>query len=45
MIFLPCFVAPEILSGEAYTHVVDWWSLGVVMFTLLVGKVTLSLFI
>ncbi|KAL9980639.1 hypothetical protein ACROYT_G009249 [Oculina patagonica] len=30
--------APEILSGEAYTHVVDWWSLGVVMFTLLVGK-------
>lgn len=32
------YMAPEILSGEAYTHVVDWWSLGVVMFTLLAGR-------
>ncbi|KAJ7374058.1 ATP binding [Desmophyllum pertusum] len=32
------YMAPEILSGETYTHVVDWWSLGVVMFTLLTGK-------
>lgn len=32
------YMAPEILDGKKYTHAVDWWSLGIVMFTLLSGK-------
>lgn len=32
------YMAPEILNGKPYSHEVDWWSLGVVMYTLLVGK-------
>ena len=42
VVFLSHFVAPEILNGEKYTHAVDWWSLGIVMFTLLSGKVTVN---
>ncbi|XP_074637034.1 ribosomal protein S6 kinase-related protein-like isoform X2 [Acropora palmata] len=32
------YMAPEILNGKPYSREVDWWSLGVVMYTLLVGK-------
>lgn len=32
------YMAPEILNGDEYSHVVDWWSLGVVMYILLAGK-------
>ncbi|EDO29704.1 predicted protein, partial [Nematostella vectensis] len=31
-------LAPEVLKGECYTAACDWWSLGIVMFTLLAGK-------
>ena len=31
--------APEILSGQSYNIAVDWWSLGIVMYLLSVGKV------
>lgn len=31
--------APEILRPEPYTHSVDWWSLGILFFALLQGKV------
>lgn len=31
--------APEILRLESYTHAVDWWSLGVLFYALLRGKV------
>ncbi|XP_065571350.1 uncharacterized protein LOC136034123 isoform X2 [Artemia franciscana] len=31
-------VAPEVLKGEPYSHAVDYWSLGVVVFALLTGK-------
>ena len=42
--FTYCYIltnptAPEILNGKPYSYEVDWWSLGVVMYTLLVGKV------
>ena len=32
-------LAPEILSGQPYNVSVDWWSLGIVMYLLSVGKV------
>ena len=31
--------APEILSGQSYNLAVDWWSLGIVMYLLSIGKV------
>ncbi|XP_037076774.1 serine/threonine-protein kinase S6KL-like [Pollicipes pollicipes] len=33
------YVAPELLDLQAYSHAVDWWSLGVVAFCLLSGSV------
>ena len=32
------YLAPEIISGEGYNESVDWWSLGVLMFEMLTGK-------
>ena len=32
------YLAPEILSGEGYNLSVDWWSLGCIMFEMLVGR-------
>uniref|UniRef100_A0A8C5PCX2 Protein kinase domain-containing protein n=1 Tax=Leptobrachium leishanense TaxID=445787 RepID=A0A8C5PCX2_9ANUR len=32
------YVAPEILRGRSYTRSVDWWSFGVLFYTMLVGK-------
>jgi len=31
------YAAPEVLSSGSYTHKIDFWSLGVVMYVLLVG--------
>jgi serine/threonine protein kinase len=34
----PQYLAPEILSDVGYDNSVDWWSLGCVMYEMLVGK-------
>ena len=32
------YLAPEILTGEGYNNSVDWWSLGCIMYQMLVGR-------
>jgi serum/glucocorticoid-regulated kinase 2 len=33
----PEYIAPELLSGEEYSHPVDWWAFGVFLYELVVG--------
>uniref|UniRef100_A0A4W5PG38 Protein kinase domain-containing protein n=1 Tax=Hucho hucho TaxID=62062 RepID=A0A4W5PG38_9TELE len=35
---LGCALAPEVLSGGPYSHAADWWSLGILLFSLVTGK-------
>jgi classical protein kinase C/novel protein kinase C epsilon type len=37
----PEFMAPEILSEQPYTRAVDWWSFGVLIYEMLLGKVSI----
>uniref|UniRef100_UPI0037E853E3 ribosomal protein S6 kinase-related protein-like n=1 Tax=Semicossyphus pulcher TaxID=241346 RepID=UPI0037E853E3 len=32
------YMAPEVLSGGPYNHAADWWSLGVLLFSLVTGE-------
>ena len=32
--------APEVLAVYPYGHTADWWSLGILMYAMLVGKVS-----
>ncbi|XP_018520905.1 ribosomal protein S6 kinase-related protein [Lates calcarifer] len=32
------YMAPEVLSGGPYNHAADWWSLGVMLFSLVTGQ-------
>lgn len=36
----PEFLAPEVLTDTSYTRAVDWWGLGVLIFEMLVGEVS-----
>lgn len=31
-------MAPEIIKGIKYNHSVDWWSFGVLLYEMLIGK-------
>lgn len=33
----PDYIAPEVFGKEGYTETVDWWSLGTILFEMLVG--------
>jgi len=33
----PDYIAPEVFLKEGYTEVCDWWSVGVIMFEMLIG--------
>lgn len=32
------YIAPETISGNKYNHTVDWWSLGIILYRMLTGK-------
>ena len=32
------YIAPETISGKRYNHMIDWWSLGIILYRMLTGK-------
>lgn len=39
MFYAMLFEAPEVASAQPYGHATDWWSLGILMYALLCGRV------
>lgn len=33
----PDYIAPEVFGNQGYTEIVDWWSVGAIMFEMMVG--------
>jgi serine/threonine kinase 38 len=33
----PDYIAPEVFGNQGYTETVDWWSIGAILFEMLVG--------
>ena len=33
----PQYLAPEILQNEGHSHAVDWWTLGILVYEMIVG--------
>lgn len=38
----PDYIAPEVFMQTGYNKLCDWWSLGVIMYEMLIGKCVLS---
>jgi serine/threonine protein kinase len=32
------YIAPETISGKKYNHLIDWWSLGIILYRMMTGK-------
>ena len=33
----PDYIAPEVIMGKNYDHTVDWWSVGILVYEMIVG--------